>query len=144
MKPLVALYVTGHGYGHATRAAALARALRPWRVRVRTSAPAWIFREENPAAGRSAAEVDVGMLQPNGVELDLPRTLAAHLRFLDGWNEAVAREVSFLRALKADLVVGDIPPLAFAAAAKAGLRSAAVSNFSWDWILEEYAPRDAG
>ena len=31
-------------------------------------------------------------------------------------------------------VVGDIPPLAFAAAARAGVPSVAVANFTWDWI----------
>jgi UDP:flavonoid glycosyltransferase YjiC (YdhE family) len=33
-----------------------------------------------------------------------------------------------------DVVLGDIPPLAFAAAARAGLASIAVTNFGWDWI----------
>ena len=34
------------------------------------------------------------------------------------------------------VVVGDIPPLAFAAAARAGIPSVAVANFTWDWIYE--------
>ena len=36
------------------------------------------------------------------------------------------------------LVVGDISPLAFAAAARAGLPSVAVANFTWDWIYAYY------
>jgi L-arabinokinase len=35
--------------------------------------------------------------------------------------------------------VGDLPPLAFAAAAAAGVRSVALGNFTWDWIYEGYA-----
>jgi len=34
--------------------------------------------------------------------------------------------------------VGDIPPLAFAAARAAGLPSVAVGNFTWDWIYAGY------
>jgi hypothetical protein len=35
-------------------------------------------------------------------------------------------------------VIGDIPPLAFAAAARAGVPSVALGNFTWDWIYEAY------
>jgi UDP:flavonoid glycosyltransferase YjiC (YdhE family) len=35
-------------------------------------------------------------------------------------------------------VLGDIPPLAFAAAERAGLPSIAIGNFTWDWIYEFY------
>src|SRR5262249_2605577 len=37
------------------------------------------------------------------------------------------------------LVVSDAPPLACAAAARAGIPSVVVTNFTWDWIYEEYA-----
>jgi L-arabinokinase len=39
-----------------------------------------------------------------------------------------------LREAGADIVVGDIPPLAFAGAERARLPSVAVGNFTWDWI----------
>ena len=35
-------------------------------------------------------------------------------------------------------MVGDIPPLAFAAAAAAGVPSVALGNFTWDWIYGGY------
>ena len=34
--------------------------------------------------------------------------------------------------------MGDIPPLAFAAAAAAGVPSVALGNFTWDWIYAGY------
>ena len=37
-----------------------------------------------------------------------------------------------------NLVLGDIPPLAFAAAAAAGVPSVALGNFTWDWIYAGY------
>jgi hypothetical protein len=52
-----------------------------------------------------------------------------------------------LQTAGAGLVIGDVPPLAFAAAKRAGISSVAVSNFTWDWIyayfpeFEALAPR---
>jgi L-arabinokinase len=143
---MIVFYVSGHGYGHATRVCALIRALkqrRPGlRVAVRTEAPAWLFEEAGPGVSVSAARIDVGMLQLNGLDIDLPRTLRAHEEFLRGWDAAVAREARFIVKSGARLVVGDIPALAFAAAARAGVPSAGVANFSWDWILGRYAVSD--
>ena len=34
--------------------------------------------------------------------------------------------------------MGDIPPLAFAAAAAAGVPAIALCNFTWDWIYGAY------
>jgi hypothetical protein len=39
-------------------------------------------------------------------------------------------------------VLGDIPPLAFAAAGAAGLQSIALANFSWDWIYGHLSVRE--
>ncbi len=50
-----------------------------------------------------------------------------------GYAATVEREAQWLRRNPA-LVLGDVPPLAFDAAAEAGLPSVAVANFSWDWI----------
>jgi L-arabinokinase len=36
------------------------------------------------------------------------------------------------------VVIGDVPPLAFAAARLAGIPSIAVANFTWDWIYESF------
>ncbi|MCH2171591.1 hypothetical protein MK489_12475 [Myxococcota bacterium] len=145
----VVFYVSGHGYGHATRMRALAAAMKTRAgdlldLHVRTQAPHWIFTERDRDLTCSTAVIDVGVLQPNGLDLDLPSTLQAHQAFLTDWNSAVEREARFLEQRGADLVVGDIPALAFAAAARAGVHSVAVANFSWDWILEPYAADEAG
>src|SRR5688572_10987253 len=38
------------------------------------------------------------------------------------------------------VVVGDVPPVAFGAAARLGLPSVAVANFDWAFIYGHYAP----
>jgi L-arabinokinase len=126
---------------------ALLRALRErapaLRVVVRSAAPAWIFSERDPRIRCEPADLDPGVVQPTGLDVDLPATLAAHERLLAHWDAAVADEADWLRAAAPALVVGDVPPLAFAAAARAGVPALAVANFSWDWIFAEWAAGDA-
>ncbi len=140
---VLAAYVSGHGFGHASRVAEVLRALRgrvP--IHVRSEAPHWFFQQADPRAECSAAPIDVGMRQPNGLELDLPASLAAHERLLAEWDGSVRREADFLRGIGATAVLADIPPLACAAAQAARLPALALGNFSWDWILDFYAPAE--
>lgn len=144
--PGLAFYVSGHGFGHATRCVALLRALRARApelpLHVRSQAPHWIFTERDARVETSAAAVDPGVIQSSGLDLDLEATLAAHQAFLAGWDAAVEREAAFLRELRPALVVGDVPPLAFAAAARAALPAVAIANFSWEWIFSVWARED--
>lgn len=137
-RPSLLFYVSGHGFGHATRVAALLEALRRRRPRlrllVRTAAPARLF----PGAEVSRAELDDGMAQRGALDVDLPATLAAHERLARRWDSVVVREAGIISRLSPALVVGDIPAAAFAAARVAGVRSAALGNFSWDWIFRRY------
>jgi L-arabinokinase len=137
-------YVSGHGYGHATRTAEVLRAVRE-RARglpicVCTTAPVFLF-EGVVAAPLSMRVVgcDVGLVQKDALTIDEAATAAAVRVFRAGWTELVAREVAWLRESGARIVLGDIPPLAFAAAATAGIPSIALGNFSWDWIYGHLA-----
>ena len=49
-----------------------------------------------------------------------------------------ASETRVLRELGAGLIVGDIPPLAFAVGARPASRRSALGNFTWDWIYADY------
>jgi len=82
-------------------------------------------------------------VQRGSLEVDVPATLAAAQAFHaagGGWIDA---EVARLRHVGARLVVADIPPLAFAAADRAGVPAIGISNFTWDWIYEDYDARTA-
>ena len=146
---MIAVYVSGHGYGHATRTAEVLRAVRARAadlpIVVRTSAPAFLFEGliAPPLAVRRV-ECDVGLVQRDALVIDKAGTVAAWRAFMAGWDGLVAAEAAWLRESGARLVVGDIPPLAFEAAHRAGLPSVAVGNFSWDWIYRHLAPREPG
>jgi hypothetical protein len=133
---VLAAYVSGHGFGHATRTAevlAAVRALRPeLPIGVVTSAPAFLF--EGLGATVRPLACDVGLAQQGALVIDLEATEAACAAFGARWDALVAAEADWLRASGAVLVLGDIPPLAFAAADAEGVASVGCANFSWDWI----------
>jgi len=140
-------YVSGHGFGHATRSAALIAALhrlspKALRIHVRSRAPRWIFEERDPRISCSAACIDPGMIQLTALDLDLEATIQAHERFAGSWETHLGQEAELLRKMAPRVVVSDIPPLAIGAAAAAGIPAVGVTNFSWDWILAGYAERE--
>jgi L-arabinokinase len=136
---VIAVYVSGHGYGHATRVGEVLRALRAsapeCALAVVSEAPESLFRAAIPGdfLFRSVS-CDVGLSQKDALRIDLESTRNRLSTFYAGYEALVAAEAVWLRAWGAKLVLGDIPPLAFAAADAAGIRSAAVANFSWDWV----------
>jgi L-arabinokinase len=144
---VLAVYVSGHGFGHATRTAEVLRAVRERApvlpVAVSTAAPASLFEGVvDPPLTVRRVGCDVGLAQKDALVIDEKGTVAAWQAFMRGWDGLVASEAAWLREAGAGLVVGDIPPLAFEAAARAGLPSVAVGNFSWDWIYGHLAPRE--
>jgi L-arabinokinase len=143
---MLAVYVSGHGFGHATRTAEVLRVVRARApglpVVVCSTAPASLFEGvvAPPLEVRRVAG-DVGLAQKDALVIDEEGSVRAWRALVADWDAKVAAEARWLRASGARLVVGDIPPLAFEAAAAAGLPSIGVSNFSWDWIYGQLARR---
>ena len=144
---LIVVYVSGHGFGHAARDIELIgelRAQRPdARVIVRTSVPRWLFAPVADAAVQvQLLETDTGVVQIDSLTLDEEDTARQAARFYASFDHRVAIEAALIRGVGAALVVGDIPPLACAAAAAAGVPSLAIGNFTWDWIYSVYPAFD--
>jgi len=146
----ITFYISGHGFGHASRSIELMRALihrQPdARVLVKTLAPRWLFAlAQLPGLTHEAFETDVGMTQTDSLTMDVADTARRAAAFYGDFDRRADSEAAFLRASGASIVLGDIPPLAHAAAARAGIPSIAVGNFTWDWIYEGYSTfeRDA-
>ena len=143
---LLAVYVSGHGFGHATRTAEVLRTVRErapeLAITVCTSAPKTLFADAvRPPLAFRAVECDVGLVQRDALTIEEAASAVGVARFLSGWPALLEREVAWLRQSGATLVLGDIPPLAFAASAGAGVPSIALGNFSWDWIYRHLGRR---
>ena len=143
MTNTVVFYISGHGFGHASRQIEVINALlatRPdARVVIRTSAPQRLFDRSIAAPFLwEPGEPDTGVVQVDSVTVDPAASIRQAWDFHATLDNRAAREAVLLRRLEATLVVGDIPPLAFAAAAAADIPSVAIGNFTWDWIYACY------
>lgn len=144
---MIALYLSGHGYGHMTRAcevlAGVRRRAPDVPIAVVGAVPERLVRRAipGPLLFRSVS-CDVGLVQRDALHIDEPATAARCRDFESTWGSRIEAEASFLHTAGARLVVGDIPPLAFAAAAHARLPSVALGNFSWDWIYRHLSVRE--
>ena len=144
--PSIAVYVSSHGFGHAVRIAEVVARLLSLdgglRVHVCSVAPQWLFPRADGRVLVHRAASDVGMVQPNGLTIDFEATLASLAELERSWERRVSEEAAWLGETGVALVIGDIPPLAFAAADRVGLPSIALGNFDWEWVYRSYAERD--
>ena len=122
---MIAFYVSGHGFGHASRDIEVFNELGRRRpeigVVLRTSAPRWMFdlTLKRPVDWRPR-ESDTGVVQIDSLSLDAAETIRRAETFHRDLDQDAAEEAEWLRREGITLVVGDIPPLPFAAAARAG------------------------
>jgi L-arabinokinase len=122
------------------------RSLDPaWRIAVVSAGPEWVFREAVGDGLQFRGErADVGLVQRGALVIDTAATAAECDAFDREMPARVEREAAWLGAMGARVVLGDIPPLAFLAAAKAGVPGIGLSNFSWDWIYAHLARQEPG
>ena len=147
--PSVAFYISGHGFGHASRQIEIVNALgarRPdLRIVVRTSAPRWLFdRTVRVPITFVDGAVDTGVVQIDSLRLDEALTVERADAFYRSLDVRASDEAALLAEHDARLLVSDAPPLGCAAAAVAGIPSVVVTNFTWDWIYEGYRDHLAG
>ena len=139
----IIFYISGHGFGHASRTIEVVQAVLERRpnvsIVVKTAAPRRLFDQTlGDRYEFIELECDTGMVQIDALNLDAAESLRRAKAFHAQLEEKTGTEAAFLRARRARAVVGDIPPLAFSAAHAAGLPSVAIGNFTWDWIYEGY------
>ncbi len=147
-------YISGHGFGHASRTIEVINA---WlarqpdlRVIVRTSAVRWLFERTvrdglkigppraDPGVFFETVDVDPGMVQVDSLRLDVDKSVQRARAFMTNFARYVAAEAAWLQSVGARLVVADVPPLGVAAAHRAGVPAVVLSNFTWDWIYSAY------
>ncbi|TXG62399.1 hypothetical protein EZV62_013762 [Acer yangbiense] len=138
-----AYYVTGHGFGHATRVVDVARhlILAGHDVHLVTGAPDFVFTSEiqSPRLFIRKVLLDCGAVQADALTVDRLASLKKYSETAVLPRASIlATEVEWLNNIKADLVISDVVPVACRAAADAGIRSVCVTNFSWDFIYAEY------
>lgn len=133
-------YISGHGFGHATRSARIAESLLeadPFiHITVITTAPGHLF----PVSDRLIIRfhgVDSAVIQPQPYSIDASATFADLKRFLRHVDTAEwqATAAELLHKDKCQLILADAPcPFAWASHAH-GIPTFLISNFSFDAIF---------
>lgn len=142
-RPTLYVPITNHGFGHATRTAAVVATLKRKRPDVRvimaSSAPSWLLgsylADDIEFVDRT---LDIGVIQSDAVTMDKPGTIARLQQLRSESEVTVQDEAEFLRQNEVGLVLGDIPPLAIPAAHAAGVPCFLASNFGWDFIYRSW------
>ncbi len=143
----LAYFVTPHGFGHAARACAVIEELASrrgdLRVEVFTTTPHWFFEESlRRPFGYHPCACDVGLVQATSLHENLCATARRLREELPYSLRQVEELASMVGALGCQVVVCDVSALGVAVAARAGLPSVVVENFTWDWIYAAYAGCD--
>jgi len=114
-------------------------------VTIKTTAPRRLF--ERALTNRFDVielECDAGMVQIDSLNVDVPASLQRARAFQRSLPRLVDAERAFLEDIRPKIVIGDIPPLAVAAAAAARVPALVIGNFTWDWIYEGYPEESPG
>lgn len=143
--PQPALYVatTNHGFGHATRMAAVIaevqRLCPEVLVAFATTSPRWLLDSYLEADFLHRHVVlDIGVIQTDSLTMDRTATLAKLQQLQQEEARLVAGEANFIRQNRMSLVLADIPPIATSIAQAAGVPCWMSSNFGWDFIYRDW------
>lgn len=135
----IALYVTSHGFGHASRMCALTIELMKFGCEcyIISDRPEFLFPVENSLCHHVNRQTDTGMFQDNWKTPDVEATFIALQEFWSKKDEFIQREKEFLRNEGIDFVIVDIPPLPIVAAKELNLPVLAITNFDWYFNYNE-------
>lgn len=142
-QPILYIAITNHGFGHATRSAAIAAEIQrlcpEMLLILATTAPRWLLEAYIPGDFILRPRAfDVGVVQSDSLTMDQPATLEKLQQIKAQQHRIIASEVNFLRQNRVGLVLADIPPLAVPIAHAAGIPVWMISNFGWDFIYRQW------
>jgi len=145
----IAVYISGHGYGHLAQIAPVLNRLAVLcpdiHLLLRTALPQPLLasRIRAPFTVISNEAVDIGVVQKSAISEDIPATILAAHGFYADFPDKVEREIELLAAQSPVAVLSNISPLAFPVARTLGIPSTAVASLDWHDIYRDFlAPDD--
>ncbi|AKI96630.1 hypothetical protein [Kosmotoga pacifica] len=145
LKVKVAWYVTGHGFGHATRIIALARKILEEDSNIeilflsQKKQLNFIIKSLSNFKDRVFGKVnilDIGLHLKSFDEPDIEKMKANLSYYLAHINEVTTNEVTILKEFETQFIVSDCVPHAFVVANTLGIRSLLLTNFTWVKMYE--------
>jgi L-arabinokinase len=139
----ILFYISGHGFGHASREVEIVRSLLrrapATRIVIRTSvSPELLSRTLDVPFDLRPGACDTGIIQHSSITHDDEATVREAVEFYGRYDDLIERERASASAIGCDLIVSDIAPVAFEVGRRLGIPTIAISNFTWDWIYETH------
>jgi L-arabinokinase len=136
-------YISGHGFGHASREVEVMRALarlRPnLRLVIRSAVnPALLERTLSVPFELRSGPCDTGIIQATSIAHDDRATIREAAAFYSTYDDRIDAEAGALAGENVTIIAGDIAPIAFEVAARLRVPGVAIGNFTWDWIYETH------
>ncbi len=143
----IAYFISSHGFGHAARAAAVMEAIAECDPSIRfdifTAVPSWFFKDSVTADFTfHHLLTDFGLAQKTPFQSDLRDTLSGLDDFYPIPHSRLADIAGHIKEIDSKMVICDIAPMGLLVAKEAGIPSALVENFTWDWIYRQYVALD--
>ena len=140
MKHIV-IYVSDHGYGHASRSVALVRSLiqkKKFEITIKNSTAYNFLKTSLPDIKIDKIKTDVGPIYDWSLNnVDIPTTFHNYLQFISNEERWILHESEVLKKKKPDLIITDISPMALRLAKKIKCPTISIANFSWIDILDK-------
>ena len=142
-RPIIYIAITNHGFGHATRTAAVAATIQelcPEALLIMvTTAPRWLLEcyIKGDFIHRPRA-YDLGVIQADSLQMDKQATLDKLLEIKKNQRSIITSEVDFIRQNRVSLILADIPFLAAEIGQAANVPCWMISNFGWDFIYRDW------
>ncbi len=135
--------ISAHGFGHAAQTAPVVNALREripdLRVTLRTTvSPALLAARFEGKFTRVSTASDFGMCMASAVDVLAEESAHSYAEFHRHWAGKVREEAHALAGLAPDLVLANVPYLALAGAAEAGIPAVALCSLNWADIYAHY------
>lgn len=133
--------ISDHGFGHMTRCLNIIELLLKdvEEIKIISSVPEFLIEErigKNEKIKYIKFKTDIGVIQKSSIEIDIDET-RKHLK--DYWDNFENKIKELKEICKGtDKIIFDISPLGPYLGKEMSIKSIGISNFSWDWIYEEY------
>lgn len=142
----IGYFVSAHGFGHASRAAAVMAAIQTAcpaaYFHVFTTIPDWFFLDSlGKDFSYQYCQTDIGLIQKGPLEEDLPATIEKLNRFLPFTPSRTDTLCQLVAEIGCRMIISDISPLGIHIAGRLNLPSILIENFTWDWIYAAYAEK---
>lgn len=152
MHQKICYYITGFGFGHLTRSLAIIEQLLTIHddVEIMIKADTRLLAKAEQYLKKYAGRISLHpfhshfsiFFNPVTFCVDLEAIKEDALRWIKNLPASIESETIFLREHKATLVLSDIVPEAFSAAARMGIPGVGISNFTWYEICTDIFGQD--